>query len=148
MSQQEPQQEKKIIVDEDWKKQVEADREAMRRLEEEQRQAPRPGTAQGGPLPPPDLIFLATNIYLQGMMALGLMPNPGSNKVEVRLDLARHTIDTLTMLQQKTEGNRTPEETQAIENMLHELRLSFVEVQQAATTASSGGGQPPQGASQ
>jgi len=145
MSEQNPQPEKKIIVDEDWKKQVEAEREALRQMEQEGQQGAEAAAAQAGPLPPPDLTFLATNIYLQGMMALGLMADPAAEKIEVRLDLARHTIDTLAMLQQKTEGNRTPEETQALENMLHELRLAFVQVQQAAAAAPQAPPQPPGG---
>lgn len=142
MSEQSPQQEKKIIVDEDWKKQVEAEREALRRLEEEQ-QAGRAEPSQAGPLPPPDLTFLASNLYLQGLVALGLTADPAAEKVVVRLDLARHTIDLLAMLQQKTEGNRTPEETEALDGMLHELRLAFVQVQQAVLSAPPAGPDAP-----
>jgi hypothetical protein len=123
--------ERKIIVDEDWKSQVEAEKEAARR--EEQPAGPcqaRPPSDAAGPLLPPDLTVLAGSLYLQGMVALGLLPSPGSDKPEVHLDHAKHTVDTLQMLQDKTEGNRTPEETREIERMLHELRLAYVEVQQ------------------
>jgi hypothetical protein len=85
--------------------------------------APPPGAE----LPPPDLTFLASNLYLQAIVSLGQVPDPVSGKAEVRLDHAKHMIDTLDMLQRKTEGNRTPEETKALEYMLHELRLAFVE---------------------
>ncbi len=145
MSEQSPQQEKKIFVDENWKEQVEAEREALRQLEEQGPEAGRAAPSQARPLPPPDLTFLATNVYLQGLMALGLMADPASEKVEVRLDLARHTIDILAMLQQKTEGNRTPEETQALENMLHELRLAFIQVQQMAAAAAPQAQSQPSG---
>ena len=63
-------------------------------------------------------------------MALGLLPNPVTKKADVQLDQAKHAIDLLTMLQQKTEGNRTPEESEELEAALHELRLAFVTVQQ------------------
>jgi hypothetical protein len=43
---------------------------------------------------------------------------------------ARHAIDTVQMLYDKTQGNRTPEETEEFDRILHELRLSFVAVQQ------------------
>lgn len=43
--------------------------------------------------------------------------------------MARHTIDTLDMLRQKTEGNRTPQETQELDAILHELHLAFVTVE-------------------
>jgi hypothetical protein len=48
----------------------------------------------------------------------------------VRIDQARHAIELLTVLQQKTAGNRTPEESEEIEGMLHQLRLAFITVTQ------------------
>lgn len=128
MSDQPEGEQKKIIIDEDWKGQVEAEKEAARR---EQGAPPsRPAESATGPMPPPSLTFLASSLYLQGMVALGLLPSPGSDKPEVHFDQARHTVDTLQMLREKTEGNRTPEETQEIDRILHELRMAFVEVQQ------------------
>ncbi len=115
--------EKKIIIDEDWKSQVEAEREAERKEQE-----PKAASSQQPPvpLPPPSLTFLAGTLYLQGMVSLGLLPSPTSDKPEMHLEQAKHAIDTLEMLQQKTEGNRTPEETKEMDAMLHELRLAYV----------------------
>ena len=70
--------------------------------------------------------------------ALGLLPNPVTNKVEVQLDQAKHSIDLLTMLQQKTEGNRTPQESDELEAALHELRLTYVSVNEPGKTHKSG----------
>ena len=53
-----------------------------------------------------------------------------SNEAEVHLPQAKHAIDTLQVLYEKTEGNRTPEETAAIETMLHELRMTFLAVKE------------------
>jgi hypothetical protein len=131
MSQSEP--EKKIIVDEDWKSRVEAERKAPDEAkpdtapsadEEPQLQF----AADDQQLPPPDLMFLAGTLYMQALLGLGLLPNPMTKKAEVRLNQAKHGIDALEVLQKKTEGNRTSEETAAIEGMLHELRMTFVEV--------------------
>ena len=125
----EPTPEKKIIVDEDWKSQVEAEKEAARRTE----QPPKPSEPQAGarvPMPPADLGFLIGTLYIQGAMSLGLLPNPASKKTDLHLDQAKHAIDLLTMLDQKTQGNRTPEESSELEAALHELRLAFVTVQQ------------------
>ena len=58
-----------------------------------------------------------------------MLPNPVTSKQEVQPEQAKHTIDLLTMLQQKTEGNRTAEETEDLESVLHELRLAYVTVQ-------------------
>jgi hypothetical protein len=136
MNPDQPQDEpQKIIIDEDWKSQVEAEKDAARH-EQESAKAPQPEAADAsGPLPPPTLTVLAGSLYLQGMVALGLLPGPESDRPEVHVDFARHAIDTLQMLQDKTEGNRTPEESKEMDRMLHELRLAFVEVGQAREPA-------------
>ncbi len=116
--------EKKIFVDEDWKSQVEAERKAAR-----DGAPPEPASEPPddlGPLPEPSLAFLFGGMYLQGMVALGLLPNPATDQPERNLALARHTIDTLDMLREKTEGNRTAEETRELDTILHELRMAFI----------------------
>ena len=122
--------EKKIIIDEDWKSQVEAEKEAARQAEEAKKPAESgPAVGDRGPLPPANLAFLISTLYLQGAMALGLLPNPLTKKHDVQLDQAKHSIDLLAVLQQKTEGNRTPEESDELEAALHELRLAFIALQ-------------------
>jgi len=60
---------------------------------------------------------------------------------------ARQSIDMLGVLQEKTKGNLTPEETRLIESALFELRLAFLEITQAvarsAATKAGAPGQPP-----
>ena len=63
----------------------------------------------------------------QATVAFGHVPNPIDGKTEVRLELARHAIDMLDILQQKTKGNLTPEEEAMLEGVLHQLRVAFVE---------------------
>jgi hypothetical protein len=119
--------EKKIIIDEDWKAQVEREREDARK-------AANPETAQAAqpqpevPLPPASLSYLASSLYFQAAMYLGLMPHPDSDKVEKNLSVAKHSIDMLDVLQQKTEGNRTADESEEIEAMLYQLRMAYVEM--------------------
>ncbi len=125
----EPTPEKKLVIDEDWKSQVEAEKEAARHAEEPAKPA-EPSAAARGPLPPADLAFLIGTLYIQGAMALGLLLNPVTKKADVQLDQAKHSIDLLTVLQQKTEGNRTPQESEELEAALHELRMAYVTVQQ------------------
>ena len=118
--------EKKIIIDEDWKSHVEAEKEAAR-VKRQGGQSERPAAEAEESLPAPNLTFLAGTLYLQGAIALGLLPNPLSDKQPgVQIGQARHAIDLLAMLQQKTEGNRTPEETEEIEFMLHQLRMAYI----------------------
>jgi hypothetical protein len=117
--------EKKIIIDEDWKTQVERERAEAEKSGE--------AAAGGGkpppdiPLPPASLIYLATTLFLQAMTSLGLMPDPASGKAEKNLPLARHFIDMLEVLQEKTEGNRTPDESADLESMLYQLHMAFVQ---------------------
>ncbi|MGA2254117.1 MAG: DUF1844 domain-containing protein [Thermoguttaceae bacterium] len=119
--------EKKIIVDEDWKTQVEREREAALKgagAEPTQTAGATPEIA----LPPANLTYLASSLSIQASIYLGLMPDPVSGKLEKDLRVAKHSIDMLEVLQQKTEGNRTPEETEDIEAMLHQLRMAYVQV--------------------
>ncbi len=118
--------EKKIFVDEDWKSRVDAEREAARQGPSSQPEAAQQESE--GALPEPSLTFLVSGLYLQGMVALGLLPDPASDQPEKNIPLARHTIDMLDMLRQKTEGNRTPEETREFDTILHELRMAFIAV--------------------
>ena len=80
-------------------------------------------------MPPPTLEIVATSMGMQAMMSMGLMPYPGQSETKVYLNQAKHFIDTIAMLQEKTEGNRTDEETKLFEHLLHELRMVYVSVQ-------------------
>ena len=73
--------------------------------------------------------FLAS-LYMTAMMQLGLMHEQGG---QPRLDIigARQTIDTLSLLAQKTKTNLTPVEENFLQNSLYELRMAYVEVTNA-----------------
>ena len=121
--------EKKIIVDEDWKSRVEAEKSAAQQEPAPSGTPPPKAAPAAGaprPLPPPDLIFLAGTLYMQGMIGLGMMPNPVSGKAEASLEHAKHGIDSLDVLWTKTAGNRTADESQVMEQMLHELRMAYL----------------------
>lgn len=121
---------KKIIIDEDWKGKVEAERETLRHEPAPPAQTPPEAEEEADvELPPPDLLFLASSLYMQALVALGLIANPMTGKPQVHFPQAQHAIDTLQVLQEKTKGNRTEEETEGIEAMLHEARMAFVTVQ-------------------
>ena len=125
--------EKKIIIDEDWKSQVEAEKKAARRADAVTGAAAPAGGGTAAaepspsPLPPANLSFLIGTLYLQGAMALGLLPNPVTGKSDVHLDQAQHAIDLLAVLEAKTAGNRTADETAELDASLHELRLTYVQ---------------------
>lgn len=123
-------QEKKIIIDEDWKAQVEAEKEAAK--EKEATAADEPGgSTEGMEMPPASLPMLITTLATQALAAMGQVPDPIEGKAVVRLDVARHFIDTLAVLEEKTKGNLTPEEEQMLTGALHQLRMAYVSVQNA-----------------
>ena len=64
--------------------------------------------------------------YTQGLVLLGEVPNPMTNKKEEHIEEARHIIDILAMLEKKTKGNLTDAEQQLIETVLYELRMKFM----------------------
>jgi hypothetical protein len=72
---------------------------------------------------------------------LGLIPNPHSGQPEVNLELARMFIDQLAMVQNKTRGNLTTEETGVLRNALTNLQMAFFEVSQGA--GKPGAAKPP-----
>jgi hypothetical protein len=61
---------------------------------------------------------------------LGQIPNPQTGQGEVNLELAKMFIDQLGMIQEKTRGNLTNEETAVLRNTLSNLQMAFVEVSQ------------------
>lgn len=80
------------------------------------------------PLPPPTFEFLALSLKTQAEIQLGLL-HFGEEKDRPKPDLrvARHTIDMLAMIEEKTKGNLSVEEQRLIENSLTELRFRFVQ---------------------
>lgn len=80
------------------------------------------------PLPPANFVFLVESILMQTQMQLGLFRMDEKDDAEPNLPLARHSIDMLAMLQEKTRGNLTTEEQRLIENGLTELRFRFIQV--------------------
>jgi len=63
---------------------------------------------------------------------LGQIPNPKTGEAEINLDLARMFIDQLEMIQEKTRGNLTKDESTVLGNALSSLQMTFVEASQGA----------------
>jgi hypothetical protein len=77
---------------------------------------------------PTDFETLVSYLSTTAMFQLGLLPGPGGERIPVDLVNARRTIDLLEVLQEKTRGNLTPSEAKLLEDVLYELRLTFVEI--------------------
>jgi len=86
------------------------------------------------PLPPATFEFLILSLKTQTEMHLG-MYHFGDEKDRPAPDfrVARHSIDLLAMLQEKTRGNVTTEEQRLVENALTELRFRFVQAMEKAS---------------
>jgi hypothetical protein len=82
--------------------------------------------SQPDKLPPPSFSFLVATHAAQISTLLGQSPNPMTGKTEVRLDMAKHFIDTLTILEEKTQGNLTPDEASLLSAVLHQARVGYV----------------------
>ena len=82
------------------------------------------------PIPPANFLFLVESILVQAQLQLGLINFGETEEQDAKPDLvmARHSIDLLGMLQEKTAGNLTIEEQRLLENGLTELRFRFVQV--------------------
>lgn len=82
----------------------------------------------GADQPPVDFPGFCLSLATSALYHMGVAPHPESGEVpEKNLPLARHTIDTLEMLQRKTTGNLDEEEARLLESLLYELRMRFVE---------------------
>ncbi len=101
---------------------------------EEKRKEPEPAAgAAGSPLeeqpgaePRIDFPSYILSYYTQGLVLLGEVPNPMTGKPEQDIEGARHTVDILSMLQEKTRGNLSQEEGQLLDSVLYELRMKFM----------------------
>src|SRR5205085_12307623 len=78
-------------------------------------------------LPPPSFQLLIATYASQATVAFGHVANPIDGKKEIRPDLAKHAIDMLAILEEKTKGNLTPAEAAMLEKLLHELRFQFID---------------------
>jgi len=94
---------------------------------------------------PATLEFLVLSLKTQTELHLGLLhTGDPKDQPEPEFRIARHSIDLLSMLQEKTRGNCTTEEQRLIENSLTELRFRFVQAKEAQQKKAAAGdvGQP------
>ena len=82
---------------------------------------------------PASFINFAMSIASNAASSLGMMEHPVSHKREVDLELAKHWIDVLGMLEQKTRGNLVAEEEQILDGLLADLRMQYVSLAGSAT---------------
>jgi len=139
----------KIIIDSDWKKQAQAEKDRLAQAEATNKQQgeTEPGAAPPGADPnrPVDLMDIIKTLASQALMYMGAFPDPESGKAVVAPDLAKAHIDMLGVLQDKTKGNLTDEEHKTLNGILNDLRMQFVEVSKAVAKAVEEGKISPSG---
>lgn len=134
-----------LHIDTDWKKQ--AQEEKRRLAEQEQQKAaaaaskpapaeptagmPRAGAGRGSErgLPPATFTTLVQSIVTQVLFYLGELSARGVEP-SVNLDMAKHNIDMLGVIEQKTRGNLTEEEQRLLDSALYETRMRYVSIAQ------------------
>lgn len=78
------------------------------------------------PLPEVNFSTFIVSLSTEVMFHLGEIPHPVSGEKKKDLPLAKHAIDTLAMLKEKTAGNLTEEEQRLLDGMLYDLRMAFI----------------------
>lgn len=104
-------------TDETWKRRAQMEKEKLASSEE------------GPPKPPPaSFLGLVQELGLRALVALGQVQNAVTGEIYFDLDEAKYAIDMLGVLEEKTRGNLDPSEKAVLSEVLHTLRLSFVEL--------------------
>ncbi len=89
------------------------------------------------PVPPASFMFLVHRLRMEAEVQLGLFPFGEEEKPEPNLPMARHTIDLMAILLEKTKSNLNLEEQRLLENSLTELRFRFVQVSDEVSKAAT-----------
>ena len=111
--------EKKLQIDDDWKAEAAAEKQRLAgEVDSRPERAP----------PAADFTGLVNLLAMQAMVGLGGMAGPDGQRIPPNLELTKHHIDLLDVLEQKTSGNLEPEEKKLLDSILHQLRIAYVEV--------------------
>ncbi|MDX1682428.1 MAG: DUF1844 domain-containing protein, partial [Phycisphaeraceae bacterium] len=96
-----------------------------------------------GGLPPASFETLVSTLATQALFAMGAIPDPRTGQSMQNLQLARHHIDMLNVLEEKTKGNLTEEEENLISATTYELRSRYIQAGSGGGPGGGpGGGQP------
>ena len=128
-----------IQVDSDWKAQAQAEKEKLAKAAAEKKAASSStagatsaGAAQAAPgqqqIPEASFEVLISTMATQALFSLGGIPDPRTGQRRAHLGLARHHIDLLTVLQEKTQGNLSDEENTMLTQTLYELRQRYIQL--------------------
>jgi hypothetical protein len=119
-------QEKKLIIDDDWKQEAKREKEILAAESKTEKQ----DAGERGALPPASFQGLLSMFVTQAYLALGLLRVKEDQEPVVDLEMAKYNIDLLGVIEEKTKGNLDEAEAKMLEESLHNLRLAFVQLSQ------------------
>lgn len=136
-----------LHIDTDWKQQAKAEKERL----QEQTQQESEQQGEQGQIPPADFKTLVSTLASQALLYMGAIPDPSTGQRIAHLELAKHHIDLLGILEEKTKGNLEDEEEKMITQTVHELRQYYTQISQQVAqhqaqqaAGQQGGSQGPQ----
>lgn len=119
--------EKKIIVDEDWKSEAQKEKEVLAAQEAQEKEKEQE-KGERGPMPPGNLAALVSMLVTQAFFAMGILQVKDQEKKEPDLELAKYNIDMLETLEEKTKGNLTEQEQKVLEQTINDVRMAYVKI--------------------
>lgn len=115
----------KLHIDSDWKAEAAKEKE---RLSESERAIPKETGVPGGA----NFIEILNILAMQAAVSLGGYQGPGGERLPPNPMAAKHFIDLIDILEQKTRGNLTETEKKVLDSVLYEVRLQYVQMVSAA----------------
>jgi hypothetical protein len=101
-------------------------RQEAPRAEASRRPRPEAGETPRYEVPPADFATFVAMLANNVMLFLGQIPDPVTQQRRRDLPQAKHTIDILVMLREKTRGNLSPDEAQLLQELLPQLQMAYV----------------------
>ena len=116
-------QKKKVIADDDWKQQAKKEKQQLKDDADKK-------TKQQPDMGPANFMTLVNSLAIQAMYYMGQLPQGPDEKEKpaVNLEIAKHHIDLLGILEDKTKGNLSDDEDKALASALNDLRMMYVQM--------------------
>ena len=83
-------------------------------------------------MPEVSFVSFVLSLNTTALFHLGELTHPETGQKHVDLELAKHTVDTLAMLAEKTRGNLDPQENELMTKVLYELKMRFVKASETS----------------
>ena len=114
--------EKKIIVDDDWKKEAKQEKEKLAKETTKPKE-----TSNDQKMPPGDFAAVISMMATQALFAMGMLQVEGQEGRKPDLNIAKYNIDMLETIQEKTKGNVSKDEEQILKNTISQLQSAYVQ---------------------